>query len=376
MIYNVLCNGANNGKICIDNLSVPTTPTIIDIYSETTGVRITNLATPSTSPTGVVINVVSEGISVNLNGKYCWDNLPAGKYIIEITDSSRTTCYVKSTVEITEPESLNYTYTIDKINCGLNSNLQITPIGGVGPYKITLSKAAAPIYPPKTNYTGYFPNIPGDSLNDYVLTIFDYNGCSLASTINVDDLPSINLTVGYSNVTCNGACNGTIDVLATGGLPPYVFTISSNPAGTFVKTSICDISECTSYTKFTDICAGSYIVKVTDSLGCTRTQNLTITQPSKITLTDVLLTQITCLECCDGSISIDSITGGVGPYSVYLTKTDEFLPDYKYTDGVGPLAVVYDDLKAGDYDLVVTDSNNCSITYKFKIYPPVIIDIS
>ena len=38
MIYNVLCNGANNGKICIDNLSVPTTPTIIDIYSETTGV--------------------------------------------------------------------------------------------------------------------------------------------------------------------------------------------------------------------------------------------------------------------------------------------------------------------------------------------------
>ena len=95
MIFNVLCNGDNNGKICVD-MSVPTLPAIIDIYDKNTGVRIINLATPSTSPTGTIITVVPEGISVTLNGRYCWNNLSPGEYILEIKDSSSNKCYVST----------------------------------------------------------------------------------------------------------------------------------------------------------------------------------------------------------------------------------------------------------------------------------------
>jgi len=374
MIFNVLCNGDNNGKICVD-ISVPTINKKKDIYDKNTGVRIINLATPSTSPTGTIISVVPEGISVTLNGRYCWNNLNPGEYILEIKDSSSNKCYVSTVITITEPESLDFTYTVEKIECGAKSNLQINAKGGNIPYKINLEKVSAPSYSSTTNYTGYFTNLTGDNVNPYTLTITDFKGCVKTASILVDASSTVAMSVGYKNVLCNGSCSGEINVLVTKGVSPFIVNVYSNPKGTYVYSTICSNLDCTNYVTITNLCAGSYIVEVIDSVGCVATSNVTITQPNVITLNDVTVTQISCTECCDGSISIDSISGGVGPYLVYLVDELGVQTNYTNTDGVGPIVLLIENLKAGNYTLYVQDSNGCIVLYKFTINKPIDIII-
>jgi len=66
---------------------------------------------------------------------------------------------------------------------------------------------------------------------------------------NVLFAQTASLTV--TNATCNGACNGSISSTTTGGTPPYTYlwnngAIVPNPTG---------------------LCAGTYTVTVTDTLG-------------------------------------------------------------------------------------------------------------
>lgn len=374
MTFDVICNGDNNGKICVD-MSVPTLPAIINIYDKNTGISITNLSTPSTSPTGVTILVVPEGISVDKNGKYCWDTLKPGSYILEIKDSSSSVCYVSALITINEPESLDFTYTIEKIECGAKSNLQINPKGGNIPYKINLTKVSAPSYPSTTNYTGYFTNLTGDNINPYNITITDFKGCTKTSSIIVDASSTVSMSVGYKNILCNGSCSGEINVLVTKGVSPFIVNLYSNPKGSYVSSTICSNLNCTNYVTFNSLCAGSYIVEVIDSLGCIVTTNVTITQPSPILLNGVTVTQITCTECCDGTIIVDSITGGIGPYLVYLINELGEQTNYTNTDGVGPAVLLIENLKAGNYTLYIQDANGCIVSYKFTINKPINIII-
>ncbi len=127
-------------------------------------------------------------------------------------------------------------------------------------------------------------------------------------------------------IACNGG-NATVQVNATGGLPPYTGT------GTFNRP------------------AGTHLFNVTHAGGCTATAALTIGQPTLLTAASNLTTPVSC----NGGTATVSITatGGTAPYT-----------------GTGTFART-----AGTWSFTVTDANSCSTTISTSVTEPATLNV-
>jgi hypothetical protein len=137
-----------------------------------------------------------------------------------------------------------------------------------------------------------------------------------------------------TDVTCNGAGNGTITVTVTGGTGPYTYTLN----GTTSFTTSASV-----YT-FNNVAPGTYHIVITDSGGCTTDLTATVLQPDALQIADELDYNTTCIAC--DTIYI-SVTGGTFPY-FFKWNTGATTPDVL----VGP----------GTYTVTVTDGNGCTIS--------------
>lgn len=99
-----------------------------------------------------------------------------------------------------------------------------------------------------------------------------------------------------------------------------------------------------------NLAPGSYFVTTISSLGCTTTTQFNLTQPSEI---DVNATIVDESAPNNGGIVINSVTGGIPPYT-YLWNTGE--------TNASLLTV-----SAGIYTLTVTDSAGCSKEFNYTI---------
>ncbi len=75
----------------------------------------------------------------------------------------------------------------------------------------------------------------------------------------IDDYTPLEYNISPTDVTCNGANDGTVDLTVTGGIPPYTLTLTDSLTG-----------DITSYTTFpvTGLEPGTYYVEVIDGYGC------------------------------------------------------------------------------------------------------------
>lgn len=360
-ITHVTCNGANDGTIT-RFIKVPTLDGIVDVVDLGTNLSIPNLNTPFVSPAGATLTPVVGGLQFDTNGTFGWDALPAGKYRITVTDSTvPDICTGIYEFEITEPDTLAVDYNIVPGLCGDSTvTIQATAEGGTPGYSFELENVGSG-YGPIIKTSGEFKNVPLDNTNPYTLTVTDDNGCTANTSFLVDSTGGLELSAGFTNVTCYGVCNGTITAVGTGGVQPYRFILTSDPAGTYTKSSDCDAGTCVSSHTFTGLCAGDYKVKVVDANGCIfeYPDTITITQPTQIDFTGLAVTDATCNF--DGSIVIDTITGGTGPYTVKVTSSPEgqVVPSTIFTDGAS-VAVTYSNLISGNYEITITDSTGCT----------------
>jgi gliding motility-associated-like protein len=156
--------------------------------------------------------------------------------------------------------------------------------------------------------------------------------------INVSD---INLTLTPTNVSCNGNNNGTVSVAVTNGLTPYVYSWTG-PNG-FIS-SVKNIS---------NLAPGTYTLAVVDAKGCTKSKNITITEPTVLNSTITSNTynggyNISCYGLNDGSIVL-SPSGGTLPYSYVWVGPSGFSASSQNISG----------LVAGTYSVVITDAKGC-----------------
>jgi gliding motility-associated-like protein len=178
---------------------------------------------------------------------------------------------------------------------------------------------------------------------NYAVTITDPLGCSATGSTIISQSIGYTTNITGQNTLCPNECTGTINITATGGAMPYTFywstgdTAAGHSQGTILS----------------NLCAGTYLVTVTDSIGCTMIDSSTIYEPTPITVS-LISNNASCQGLCDGNATITA-QGGGGNYTYYWNTT----PPSTSASVTG--------LCAGTYSFVVTDANSCETTNELTI---------
>ncbi|MBP7732069.1 MAG: gliding motility-associated C-terminal domain-containing protein, partial [Bacteroidales bacterium] len=260
------------------------------------------------------------------NGEVIEDitGLSEGTYTVTVTDVNGCTAIATETVN--EPaESLSADAVVTNVLCYGESTgaIDITVSGGTSPYSFLWSNGAI---------TEDLNNVP---VGNYTVTITDANGCTYISGGDITGPESgMTVSVYVTNVLCNGANTGAIDLTVSGGILPYTFLWSNGETTE-------DISS---------VSAGQYSVTITDLTGCRIIQNAQITEPEKLSIVPTVI-DASCPDTGDGSITL-TITGGVPPYTVL------------WSDGITGTTRT---TGYGIYTVIVTDINACAAELDIEV---------
>ncbi len=256
-------------------------------------------------------------------------NLCAATYCVTVTDANL--CFATACVTITEPPPLTSSgITTDETSPGAcDGTIDLIPSGGTGLYTFVWSNLETT------------EDLSGLCVGNYTVTITDANGCTAANSFFINDsLCTLTASITAStDVTCNGDCDGSATVTASGGTSPYTY-LWSNADTTQTATNLC---------------AGVYLVSVTDSASCIATSSVTITEPPVLTCAITSSTDVTCNGVCDGTATV-TLSGGTPPY-LYLWPSSE-------------TTATETNLCAGTYCVTVTDNNLCTATACVTITEP------
>ena len=160
---------------------------------------------------------------------------------------------------------------------------------------------------------------------------------------------------GGSNVSCNGATDGSIDITVVYGRLPYTYSWS-NGASTEDLASVG---------------VGSYTVTVTDSVGSTATKVIVLNGPDilnetlipSIYGTAVASFNISATGKNDGEINTE-VGGGTPPYT------------YAWSNSSTATGSIMKGLTAGSYTVTVTDINECSVSKTQTMTEPSTLSIT
>ena len=342
-VTNDNCNEVVNGLVVTEpaEIQVATVITDASCNGDSDG-AITATASDGVAPYTYTLKD-NGGAVVASNGTGSFTGLAGGNYTVDATDSNPCTKTVAAVVGNPSPVSIDLVTKTD-IDCNGNGNgeIHVTVSGGTAPYTYYLDEGLATEV---SNLTGNFANL---SQGSYQVSVTDAGPCSLTYagnpvTINEPTVLSI-VSVNSSDVTsCNGDHTGVIDIVADGGTPPYKYSVDNGANWQAANGT------------FNTLAAGSYNVMVKDDNGCAlayATNPVVISQPSAVTITNVAVTDATCVGATDGEITITA-NGGTGDlfYSAVISGQ---APSYGAA-GVNTVG----SLGAGNYDVQVKDANGC-----------------
>lgn len=236
-----------------------------------------------------------------------------------------------------------------------NGSININISGGTPPYTV--------LWNGPSSFTSNTTNISGLAPGIYSLEITDSFGIIYTNNYTVTEPADIIFTSTVKkDITCNGANDGEISLSISGRTTPYKYnwTKDGNPFATSKD--------------ITNLQPGNYDVFISDLNNCGPiTASFTIVEPAPIIITLNSKTDLLCFGDSVGQISVD-ISGGT------LKEKSPGVFDYDYL-WTGPGGFVSNsknvsNLKAGTYNLLVTDSLGCKQTFNTVITQPSEIKIT
>lgn len=245
--------------------------------------------------------------------------LCAGTYSVTVTDSAG--CDTVASVLINDPSNMNLTLTdsVDLLCNGVCTGAAVTQVsGGASPFTYQWSSGQAT------------PSVSGLCAGNYSLTVTDANDCKRILQVEIAEPPLLAFSsLNSSEVNCYGNCNGAATANMTGGTSPYDYLWSNAQITQGIS----------------GLCAGNYVVTVTDSNGCLVDTSVAISQPGLLESSASSSPQF-CFLNCDGSATV-SVSGGTTGYTYAWSNGS----DSSTATGVCP----------GNYFVTVTDANGCTI---------------
>ncbi|SHH29531.1 SprB repeat-containing protein, partial [Flavobacterium granuli] len=264
--------------------------------------------------------------------------LAAGTYTVTVTDSKG--CTDTEQITITEPQDALVAAigSVANVNCkgGATGSATASATGGTATYT----------YSWNTNPIQNTAVASGLAAGTYTVTVTDSKGCSDTEQITITEpQDALVATIGsVANVNCKGGATGSATASATGGTPAYTYSWNTNPVQNTAVAS--------------GLAAGTYTVTVTDSKGCSDTEQITITEPQDALVAAIgSVTNVNCKGGATGSANA-SATGGTATYT------------YSWNTNPVQNTAVASGLAAGTYTVTVTDSKGCSDTEQITITEP------
>ncbi len=277
--------------------------------------------------------------------------LTAGHYTASVRDKNGCNLAALDTT-LTQPTALSLIDSLSLAPDGSNNlrcfgdkdgSIKLTVTGGsVGNYKYSwsTSNGSGIVQGQKNQFTL--------SAGKYTAMVVDSNLCNISKEITLSQPLRLSDTLVAKHITCSpaGFSNGSIDMTVTGGVSPYLYNWSNGATSE-------DISGLTE---------GFYKVTIRDMNLCTRTDSVRINLPPNLvytsSLSDYLGYNIRCFGASDGYINITPVSGKA-PYNFNWT---------------GPFGTSTNQnisgLKAGLYNLLITDSNQCTVSGNFNLTEP------
>jgi len=156
-------------------------------------------------------------------------------------------CSIEGSYILDQPESLIIVkLDVENESCygACDGSITIAVIGGVPPYNYSLDGGT------------------GMCAGDYTLFVTDANGCIITEDFTIYSPDAIVIDTILITDATNGMANGSIEIIPSGGAPPYVFSINGGP---FQFSNL-----------FSNLLPDSYEVCIKDGNGCLTCESIVV----------------------------------------------------------------------------------------------------
>ncbi|WP_439184027.1 PKD domain-containing protein [Carboxylicivirga taeanensis] len=336
-VGDIICNGDDNGHIAIN---------------VTGGSGVYNYTWTTVDGAGLVpANQNQSGLS-------------GGTYSVVVEDTKGCVSDPFD-FEVEELEPIDFTYNLTDADCdGANGAIDVTPTGGSLNYAYHWSASNGGVVNASDKDQ---QDLSGLISGTYMLKVWDADplenrtGCFVEKIIHLTKPLSIEPTV--KNQGCAGTENGQIDLIVSGGTPPYSFEWTTvNGSGAKLAVNAQNQS---------GLSAGTYTVEVTDSRvggACVKSFDIEVGIDSNIEIVSNT-SPVNCNGGSDGSITLVQVSGGLaGNYSYSWTGSGTgLIQGQRNQTG----------LSAGSYVVTVTDDDTgCTMQETFTVAQPVALSLS
>lgn len=260
--------------------------------------------------------------------------LSAGNYTVTVTDANG--CTVTASAVVNEPAAMSASTTTNPVLCngGIDGSASVNVSNGSPGYTYQWSPSG-----------GASSQATGLAAGNYTVTVTDANGCTATASATVTEPTALGASATFTPVSCNGGTDGEASVVANDGTPGYSYSWSPSGGNSSIATGLA---------------AGNYTVTVTDANGCSVNATTSVTEPTALTAS-ASFTPVLCNGGADGIATVSAADG---------------TPGYTYSWSSGGTNDVETSLAAGNYTVVVTDANGCTISTSVTVTEPALLTAS
>ncbi|MBC7847533.1 MAG: T9SS type B sorting domain-containing protein [Flavobacterium sp.] len=228
-----------------------------------------------------------------------------GTYTLSLKDASGC---VATTTYIVYPQLTVLQAITKELDCTISpaATITVTAAGGKSPYSYAVSTDGG------VTYTAMGTNVYSTlAAGTFQFRVTDANNCITTATTTINPLVPIMATTTDVNLSCDGALDGSVQIIPSGGVAPYTY---SKDGTTYVPGSL-----------FTGLGDGTHTFYVKDSKDCFITKTVTLTQPAALVAT-ASVTPFTCSATNAKQAATVTVTPtlgtGTAPYQYSFNGSD------------------------------------------------------